>query len=305
MINTLSSSDSNFLRTIEKIQQRGERAQKEVSSGKRIFAASDEPDGVSPLLTTRAELESTEQIGKNLSRTKAEVDAAENGLQQAIKILERARTLATQAQNSFNSPSTLDSLSLEAGDLTQQMLNVSNLAIEGRFIYSGNSDSVQPFDFDPSLGDVTSYAGSAATRQSLFPGGNPFDFARPGDAIFDNSAVDENGVSKSAFAALRDLRNALQSQDSNAMRTSLQSIEAATRNISGELSFYGAAQRRVSEATAAADTMSLQLKSQLSTLEDADLTGSILESQQSRFQLEAAFQVRGQRQNRTLFDYLG
>ncbi|MFN9298961.1 MAG: flagellin [Acidobacteriota bacterium] len=305
MINTLSSSDNAFLRAVEKIQQRAERSQKELASGKRIFAASDEPDGVSPLLTTRAELESTEQIANNLSRTKAEVDAAEKGLQQAIKILDRARTLAAQGLNSFNADSTWDALLLEVSDLTQQMLNVSNLAIEGRFVYSGNSDTVQPFDFDPTLKDVTSYAGGPATRQSLFPGGSPFNVARPGDAIFDNSGVDENGLSKSVFGALRSLRDALESREPQALRSAIESVEAATRNVSNELSFYGSAQRRITEATAAADTMSLSIKSQLSRLEDADLTESILETQQSRFQLEAAFQVRSQRQNRTLFDYIG
>jgi flagellar hook-associated protein 3 FlgL len=305
MINTLSSSDNAFLRSIEKIQDRAERAQKELASGKRIFSASDEPDGVSPLLTTRAEIESTEQITNNLSRTKAEVDAAENGLQQAIKILDRARTLASQGQNSFNADSTWSALSLEASDLTQQMLNVSNLAIEGRFVFAGNSDTVQPFDFDPTLEDVTSYAGGPATRQSLFPGGNPFNVARPGDAIFDNSGVDENGLSKSVFGALRTLRTALESRDPEALRTSIQTIETVSRGLSNEISFYGAAQRRITEATAAADTLSLNLKTQLSRLEDADLTQSILETQQSRFQLEAAFQVRGQRQNRSLFDFIG
>lgn len=305
MINTLSAADSAFLRNIEKIQERAERAQKEVSSGRRIFSAADEPDGVSALLTTRAELEATDQIRNNLGRTKAEVDAAENGLQQAVKILERARTLAAQGQNGFNVESTWTALSLEAGDLMQQMLNVANLAIEGRFVFSGNSDSVQPFDFEPSLDTVTSYAGSVATRQSLFPGGNPFDIARAGDTIFDNPGVDEIGVSKSVFGALRQLRDALQSRDVDTLRSSMQSIEAATKNVANELSFYGAAQRRVTEAASSAEATWLRLKTQLSRLEDADMTEAILETQQARFQLEAAFQVRGQRQNRTLFDYIG
>lgn len=305
MINTLRASDATFLRTVEKIQERSERAQRELASGRRIFAASDEPDGVGALLSTRAELESNDQLRNNLGRTKAEVDAAENGLQQAIKVLERARTLAAQGQNGFNIESTLTALSLEAGDLLQQMLNVSNLAIEGRFIFSGNNDAVQPFDYDPTLAMATAYAGSAATRQSLFPGGNPFDVARAGETIFDNQGVDESGAPKSAFAALRDLRDALTSQDEVALRSAMQSIEASSKNISNELSFYGAAQRRVGEAAAAAESTSLRLRTQLGRLEDADLTEAIMEGQQSQFQLETAFRVRAQLPRQSLFDYLG
>jgi len=305
MINSLPASEAAFLRTIEKIQARGDRAQLQVSSGKRIFSASDEPDGVSALLTTRAEVEANDQLKNNLGRTKAEVDAAENGLQQAIKILERGRTLSTQGLNGFNVDSTWTALSLEAGDLTQQLLNVSNLAIEGRYIFAGNSDNNQPFDFDPSFGAVTSYSGSAATRQSLFPGGNPFDIARPGDVIFDNAGVDSNGVPKSAFAALKNLADALANKDENALRGALQAIETSAKNIAGELSFYGAAQRRITEASSAAESTGLRLRNQLTRLEDADLTEAIIESQQSQFQLKAAFQIRGQRPNQSLFDYLG
>ncbi len=233
------------------------------------------------------------------------MDAAENGLQQGIKILERARTLAAQGQNGFNVDSTWTALSLEAGDLTQQLLNVANLAVEGRYVFAGNTDNYQPFDYDPGLEAVTAYAGSAATRRSLFPGGNPFPIARPGDAIFDNSAIDENGVPKSAFGALKQLRDALASKDETLLKDSMKAIETSAKNIAGELSFYGAAQRRVTEASGAAEATSLRLSSQLSRLEDADLTQSIVESQQAQFQLNAAFRMRGQRKRQSLFDYLG
>lgn len=305
MVNTLSAIEANFLRTIQKIQSRADRAQLEVFSGKRVFGPSDEPDGVSALLTARAELESNQQIQKNLGRTKAEVDAAENGLQQAVKVMERARTLAAQAQNGFNVDSTWTALTNEASDLTQQLLNVANIAVEGRFIFSGNSDSRQPFDFDPGLDTVTSYSGSAATRQSLFPGGNPFDIARPGDEVFDSSGLSEAGVSKSAFSALKQLKDALSLKDPDALRQSLEAIETSTKHLSTELAFYGAAQRRVTEAQASADNANLRYTTQLSRLEDADLTQSIVESQQAQFQLNAAYSVRGLRKNQSLFDYLG
>jgi len=305
MINSLSASETSFLRNIERIKARVDRAQLEVSSGKRIFTASDEPDGISALLTTRSEIDANDQLKNNLGRTKAEVDAAENGLQQGIKILERARTLAAQGKNGFNVDSTWTALALEAGDLTQQLLNVSNLAVEGRYIFAGNSDGTQPFDYDPSLEAVTSYAGSAATRQSLFPGGNPFGTARAGDQIFDNAGVDANGISKSAFAAIKSLRDALTAKDETALTAALQAIETSAKNISGDLSFYGATQRRVTEAVTAAGSTSLRLTTQLTRLEDADLTQSILEMQQAQFQLQSAFQVRGQRPRQSLFDYLG
>jgi flagellar hook-associated protein 3 FlgL len=300
MINNLNSSDSRFVTALERIQARMERAQRELSSGKRIFVASDEPDGISALLSVRSELESTEQAKLNLGRTKAEVDAAENGLQTAVKIMERARVLAGQAQSGFNDEPTWLALQQEAADLTQQLLNVSNLAIEGRYIFSGNSDTTQPFTYDPNLGAVNPYAGSAATRQSLFPGGNPFGVARAGGEIFDSQNPGE-----SAFAALRELQTSLEARDVTATREAMVNIEGAQKHISSQLSTYGAIQRRVIEANAAAESTSLRLKTQLARLEEADATQSIIDLQQAEFQQRAALQTRGSMPKTSLFDYLG
>jgi flagellar hook-associated protein 3 FlgL len=299
MIDNVSSSDARFLAALEKIQSRMERAQRELASGKRIFAPSDEPDGISALLSVRSELESMEQSRLNLGRTKAEVDAAENGLQSAVKILERARVLSGQAQSGFNDDPTWQALEQEASDLTQQLLNVSNLAIEGRFIFAGNSDLTQPFTFDPNTGSVNPYAGSAATRQSLFPGGNPFSVARSGEEIFDSQNPGE-----SAFAALRELETTLAARDVDAVRNAMVNIESALKHLSGQLSSYGAIQRRVYEASSAAESTTLRLQTQLARLEEADATQSIIDLQQAEFQQRAALQTRGSMPKTSLFDYL-
>ncbi len=305
MTDSLSATDARFLRDLGKIQTKMERAQRQVTSGKRIFDASDEPDGISPLLSTRSELAANSQLKTNLGRTKAEVDSAESGIQQAVKVLERARVVAGQAQTDFNSDSTLKSLSIEAGDLTQQLLGVANLASEGRFIFAGNSDTTLPFDFDPSFATVTPYAGSAASRQSLYPGGNPFDIAHAGDTIFDNPGSDSAGVSRSAFAALRQLKVALEAKDLGAVKLSMQAIEASFSHVSSELSFYGEAQKRVYQATADAGATELRLQTQIDRLENSDITQSILDMQQAQFAQKAALEIRGQRPRTTLFDYLG
>ncbi len=300
MIDSLGSSDARFLASLERIQERLERAQRQLASGKRIFSASDEPDGISALLSVRAEFEANAQIKLNLGRTKAEVDAAENGLQLSVKIFERARVLAGQAQSGFNTDATWQALEDEAADLTQQLLNVSNLAIEGRYIFAGNSDLTQPFSFDPNFGTVSPYAGTAASRQSLFPGGSPFTIARSGGEIFDSSEPGKN-----AFAALRELQTALAARDQTAVRDAMVNVETSAKHLSSNLSYYGAVQRRVTEASAAAESTSVRLKTQLVRLEEADAVQAITDLQQATFQQQTALRVRGSLPRTSLFDFLG
>jgi flagellar hook-associated protein 3 FlgL len=296
----INAADSRFLASLERVEARLNRAQRELASGKRIFNPSDEPDSISALLTVRAQFSSNEQAKLNLGRTKAEVDAAENGLRNAVSIFERARVLAAQAQSGFNSEPTFQALEQEAADLKQQLLNVANIAIEGRYIFSGNSDLTQPFTYDPNTRMVMPYQGSAATRQSLFPGGSPFAIAKSGGEIFDSQEPGQN-----AFAALQQLEEALLSRDPEAIRESLAVVESAATHIANQLTYYGSIQRRVVEASAAADAMSLSLQNQLVRLEEADATKSILDLQQGQFQLETALRVRGSMPRTSLFDYLG
>lgn len=303
MISQLSASDASFLRNLGKIQERSTRAQLELSSGKKIFDASDDPDSLSALLSSRADLETNDQLKVNLGRTKSEVDSAETALQKAVKVIERARVLAGQGRSSFNSKNVNDALRLEVGDLIQQVLNVSNTAVEGRFVFAGNNDEAQPFSFDQPTNTVGPYNGSIATRQSLYPGGTPFDVARSGRDIFQN---EEPG--KNVFAALTALRDALvdngEGVDQVALQDAVVNVDSSARHLSDELIFYGTVQRRITEANTETTAKELRLKTEISRLEDADATEAIVELQQASFNQSIALQTRGQRAKDSLFDYL-
>ncbi len=68
--------------------------------------------------------------------------------------------------------------------------------------------------------------------------------------------------------------------------------------------FYGNVQTQIADGLETASAMKLRLKTQAASIEDADLTESIVELQQVRFTQEAALQVRAAVPRRTLFDYL-
>lgn len=297
---SINTADQLFLRNVQKIQQRLERAQLQVSSGKRVFTASDDPDSVSSILIVRAQLEANTQLKSNLSRTKSEVDAAETGLQQAVKVMERARVLAGQAQSGFNEDTTWFAMKQEASDLTKQILNVSNTNVEGRFIFAGDSDTTQPYTFDSINGIVSSYNGAASTRKSLAPGGIPFDVSRSGGEIFDSSTP-----GASVFGALKQLEDAIAAKDPALAKDAMATIETAYQHLSGELSTYGGFQRRVTDSTTEVGQTDTRLLSQLSVLEDADASQAILDMQTATTNLQAAFQVRGKVPRTSLFDYLG
>jgi len=83
------AASEKFLNDLAAINNRMNRAQREITSGRRINAASDSPDEISYLLSLRSELGRTEQVQSNLSRVRTEVDSAEQALGNAVVVLDR------------------------------------------------------------------------------------------------------------------------------------------------------------------------------------------------------------------------
>src|ERR1700687_5267254 len=96
MISSLNSESLRFLSGLSQIQQRSERAQRELTSGLKINTISDAPDQIGSLWQKSWELDNVNQIDATLGRVKTEVDAAQTALGSAVTLVERAQTLSSQ-----------------------------------------------------------------------------------------------------------------------------------------------------------------------------------------------------------------
>jgi len=316
MLDSIPPSAARFLADLARIHARAERAERQISSGRQINNASDDPDHVQELLVARAHLEQTTQISVNLGRAKAEVDTAEQALQQAMQILDRAAQLGVEGASSITTPETRRTLSIEAQAVLEHLVSISQTSVEGRYLFSGDSDRTAPYALDlAGANGVSDYAGSAATREMLHPAGTRFALSKTAQEIFDSSTSGEN-----VFAAVNSLRLALangptvplgdpayQTQheaQAAAIAAALQAVRSARDHVSGELAFYGVVQNRVAEALEFASQLELREKTAVSNLEDADVAAAALELSLASQHQEAALAARAGLPRSSLFDYL-
>ena len=117
MITNLDPSAELFLANVSRIQQRLADANRQVSSGKRIASAADAPDQIGPLLQLRAARDRNTQIQSNLVLAKADADTADSALASAIKLMDRALTLAGEGINPAQTTATRQSLAQEVQSL--------------------------------------------------------------------------------------------------------------------------------------------------------------------------------------------
>lgn len=296
----LDPRQSSFLHNLTRIQERSERAQRTLASGLRMATASDDPDRIGVLLQSRAELASAEQTKSNLNRVRTEVDAAENAVQNGIKVVERVRVLASQAASGTQSAATRRMIASEVESLHRQLVGIANTAIDGRYIFAGSADQSPPYavDLNTATG-ATPYAGGNATRQIRDVSGVRFSIGRTGQELFDNPTAADN-----AFRVVKSVRDALLANDDAALQNGLADLGTALDHMNEQLGYYGTAQNSIAEATAFADKKILSLKAEIAETEGADLAQTILEMQDANTHRQAALQAKAQEDRRTVFDFL-
>lgn len=301
MLKSIDPTTDAFLTSLKSISSRIDRAQRQLSSGKRLNTISDDADAIMPLLRARAGIGATAQVQTNLGYVKTEVDGAEQSLEAAAKLMDRVRLLGAQGKTSTATTEQRQILANEVGSLFEELGSISATSIQGRYVFSGDSDHTPPYSVDLAAADpIGTYAGSSASREIEHPNGSRFGVAHTAQQIFDDP-LPANNVFRSVLA----MRNALLADDSTAIGTTLDNITTASTHLNGELAYYGNVQNRIADAQDYGSRITLQFKEQASALEDADITESILELQQGETQQQAALMARAKVPRASLFDYLG
>jgi flagellar hook-associated protein 3 FlgL len=300
MITGLDSSSERFLNSLGLTQRRLEKAQLELASGKRLTVVSDDPDQISSLLQARADLGSAEQSQSDLSRVKTEVDTAESMMQNAVKLVEQARVLSTAGATGTTDKQTRTNLAQQLGDIMQQLVAITNTTVEGRNIFSGDSDQSAAYSIDLTQPVPTgTYLGTPATREIRHPNGTQFTVSKTAQEIFDSSGPGEN-----VFAAINAMRIALQNNDQTGINSALPGIGSAGEYLNQQHAFYGGAQVRVNGAIEYGSANLIRLKTKIKRIEDTDMTAAVLELNQATFQQNVALSSRGKLPRTSLFDYL-
>ena len=300
MTSAISPLAQRFLATMNGIDSRLERVQRQISTGRKISSASDDPAKTSQILDYRADIERLAQISTNLGQVKGEAESADKAISSAITLIERARVIAVQGANATMGASERGTMAVEVQGLLERLVVVADTTFNGRRLFSGDSDQASPFTLDPaSATGVSAYAGSAATRRIEHPSGGTFRVALSGDELFNNPS------GNSVFQAVNQLRTALLANDQTAIASAVQALRDAGDHLNAGLSFYGSMESTVSAAISTTQEQILTCRTALSSLEDTDITEAILELTEVQTQREAALASRAQLPRTTLFDYLG
>ena len=291
--------------SVDRVQRGVEEAVRQVSSGKRVNVASDSPGEIDTILQLRTDDARNSQIQANLGVAQADADAADAALTSATKLMDRATVLAAQGANFTLDATGRQNIAGEVQALLEQMSAIANTNVQGRYIFGGDQDSTPPYAVDlTAVNGVTRLTTSPATRRVENSAGGSFAVSRNAQDIFDSRNPDDTLASDNVFAALNNLRVGLLANDTAQITAANASIQLASSRLNTSQAFYGTVQNRIADATNYSANYNVQIKTELSQKEDADITAAALAITQGNTQLQAAFQMQAKMPRTTLFDFM-
>jgi flagellar hook-associated protein 3 FlgL len=292
---------SASLADIQRSQSRAFDAQEQVSTGRRINHAADDPSGAARAVRLRGELAGANRQIQNADAASSWLDATDSALGEVTSIVQRVRELAVRAGNDTLSPANRAAIADEVDQLIESVRDQANVSIDGRYLFSGAQTTTKPY---PPGSDA--YAGGRSPQDVVALDVGPgvsVQVNASGLAVFGEGTAAGDGK---LFDALRTLAADIRSGNGSAVRTTdLQALDTNLTAIMDARSVSGATQNRVDAARNRLQDVTETTTKLLSETEDADMAKAILtlSTEQSAYQaaLRSGATVL---QQRTLMDFL-
>lgn len=118
--------------------------QDEMASGSKIKRPSDNPVGVVDVLTLRSDLGECEQYNSNIKNAKTFMEITDGALDDAVRVLQRARELAVSGANGTLPQESQKALAQEIDQLKEQLMQIANTKGGNSYIFGGTRNSSEP-----------------------------------------------------------------------------------------------------------------------------------------------------------------
>jgi flagellar hook-associated protein 3 FlgL len=144
-----------------------QRSTRELSSGKRINEASDDPYGTSHSIDLSSQIEGLGDYGKGVQDGIAWTQAATGAMGNIVTVVQRVRELLLESANGTLNAGDLNTIGTEVTQLTESIKQDANTQYAGQYVFSGTATTTQPY---PS-GEEDEYQGNGeAVTRAIGPG---------------------------------------------------------------------------------------------------------------------------------------
>ena len=288
---TERSIATNVLTNLQNNITRISDTQQQLSSGKLISRASDNPGGAVAAMQLRSDISRHQQYGRNADDGVGWLGVADATLTTVVEQVNRVRDLVLQGMNTAaTGPDALQSLAGEVSEIQSSVLNLANSKYLDRPIFGGTTDGATAFTASGT------YTGDSGTVLRTVGDNTKVRVDVDGQAAFGAGATQ-------LFTVLADAATSLTTNTSN-LAAVLNNIDTAASALRAAQSSVGARYNQLTSTRQASEDRVLSLTTQLSDIEDIDLPKTITDLQLRQTAYQAALAATAKVVQPSLVEFL-
>lgn len=297
----------NMQRQLQQNYSKLDKVQTQISTGKRVLKASDDPIATAKILHLKSVKNSIEQYQRNTDDASSELKMTDDLLAKKSKIFDRAKDLIVQAGSDTYSFKDLEVISKEINELKKEFINTANSRFAGRSILGGfkttdnvlndNGEYIHDYkntdkrDYNIGQGENISVniVASEVLGNSI---GKDFSDVTAGDKAY-------------GYSLLEEFQTALLANDRTAISNLTNEIEDYKNNILNKRAEVGAKENRLELVKNRLETNFVNISELLSNNEDVDIAGAMVDFKNAETVYQASLMTSSKILNMSLIDFLG
>jgi len=189
---------NDALGQMETLQADLSKTQNQLATGKKLQSAAEDPAGMAQVNQLNVQLSASQQYVTNGNAATSNLTLEEQALSDATNVLQSARDLAVQANNSALSASQRQDIAAQLSQQLQDLVAIANRTdSNGNYLFAGKADTTQPFS---QSGGSVGYFGADSVSQVQISANQRISAGDTGSSVFMNIPAG-NGTFTTSVAA--------------------------------------------------------------------------------------------------------
>jgi len=271
---------SSTLANVQKSTSNMSRLQEQISTGKKVNRASDDPAGARKILSLRSEDLRLDQYASNIQTATQSLDFNAAALSNTSDIVQRITELTMQGVSGATDQSGRTIIANEINQLLETIMQSANSQRLGRYTFAGTETTTEPFVATRNAsGNISSvaYNGNRETIQYNVGPNTNTTVNLTGDEVF---------VKTRLFQTIVRIRDNLKDGAITFATNELTNLDNASQNILNSIAKAGGISSTLELTGNRIDDTKLSLQEVLASAESADIAELVLKltEQQSIFE---------------------
>jgi len=269
--------------------------QQQVSTGKSLLRASDDPVAAVRILDLQREINLADQYLLNADKAENKLSVTDGVLSSATDLLQRIRELGVQALNDTNDAAARQGIAEEITQLNEALIGLANTQdSNGEYLFSGYQSDQQAFD-----ATTFTYGGDSGERNLRVSSGYLVSINEPGGTLFGDGAG-------SVFQLIQDFAAdiSVDPRGPTGNASFLTNIDTHMDNVYSARTRVGTRLNVIEQQRQINESGKFSQQTLLSQIEDLDYASAITQLNLQAVGLEAAQQSYVRIQGLSLFNFL-